>query len=35
MFLKINNAYETLMDSEKRKIYDIYGEEGLTQQKYV
>lgn len=32
-FLKINKAYETLMDREKRKIYDIYGEEGLSQQK--
>jgi DnaJ-related protein SCJ1 len=31
MFLKINKAYETLMDEEKRKQYDIYGEEGLEQ----
>ena len=24
------NAYEVLKDSKKRKIYDEYGEEGLT-----
>ena len=24
------NAYEVLKDSKKRKIYDKYGEEGLT-----
>ncbi|KAL9673800.1 hypothetical protein QQ045_030062 [Rhodiola kirilowii] len=28
-FAEINNAYEVLSDSEKRSIYDRYGEEGL------
>lgn len=32
MFLKVNKAHEVLMDPEKRKIYDIYGEEGLEKQ---
>jgi thiol-disulfide isomerase/thioredoxin len=31
MFMKIANAYEVLSDSEKRKIYDKHGEEGLKQ----
>ena len=26
------SAYEVLKDSEKRRIYDQYGEEGLKQQ---
>ncbi|XP_021770124.1 dnaJ protein ERDJ3B-like [Chenopodium quinoa] len=30
-FAEINNAYEVLTDSEKRNIYDRYGEEGLKQ----
>lgn len=30
-FAEINNAYEVLSDSEKRGIYDRYGEEGLKQ----
>mgnify|MGYP003365490721 CR=1 FL=1 len=28
-YMDITNAYEVLMDSEKRNIYDRYGEEGL------
>ncbi|CAN6690380.1 unnamed protein product [Malus baccata var. baccata] len=30
-FADINNAYEVLSDSEKRNIYDRYGEDGLKQ----
>lgn len=30
-FMAIANAYETLSDPNKRKIYDMYGEEGLKQ----
>nr|GEV85533.1 DnaJ protein ERDJ3B-like [Tanacetum cinerariifolium] len=30
-FAEINNAYEVLSNSEKRGIYDRYGEEGLKQ----
>ncbi|KAK9792942.1 hypothetical protein WJX73_000736 [Symbiochloris irregularis] len=30
-FAEINAAYEALSDSEKRKIYDRHGEEGLKQ----
>ena len=29
MFQEISEAYEVLSDSEKRKIFDMYGEEGL------
>jgi len=35
MFIKINKAYETLLDQEKRKIYDVYGEEGLDQPNHM
>ena len=28
-FVEIANAYEVLIDPEKRKIYDQFGEEGL------
>lgn len=28
-FMEISNAYDVLMDSEKRDIYDRYGEDGL------
>jgi len=35
MFIKITKAYETLSDPEKRKIYDIYGEEGLSKENQV
>lgn len=31
-FILINKAYETLSDPEKKKIYDIYGEEGLAKE---
>ncbi|CAH9112637.1 unnamed protein product [Cuscuta europaea] len=30
-FAEISNAYEVLSDSEKKNIYDRYGEEGLKQ----
>nr|XP_043609803.1 dnaJ protein ERDJ3B [Erigeron canadensis] len=30
-FAEINNAYEVLSNSEKRSIYDRYGEDGLKQ----
>lgn len=30
-FFAGSSAYEVLMDSEKRNIYDRYGEEGLKQ----
>ena len=30
-FVKIQQAYETLADKEKREVYDKYGEEGLKE----
>ena len=30
-FQKIANAYETLSDADKRRIYDMQGEEGVRQ----
>ncbi|KAG2597428.1 hypothetical protein PVAP13_5KG256600 [Panicum virgatum] len=30
-FAEINSAYEVLMDQEKRKVYDWYGEDALKQ----
>jgi DnaJ family protein C protein 16 len=32
MFIKIANAYEVLSDKEKRKVYDMHGEEGVKEQ---
>jgi len=32
MFIKVANAYEVLSDTEKRQIYDKYGEEGVKKQ---
>lgn len=29
MFQKIANAYETLMDKDKREVYDRKGEDGV------
>ena len=34
-FMEISNAYDVLMDNEKRQIYDRYGEDGLKMVKAV
>lgn len=34
-FIRINQAYETLSDPDKKKIYDIYGEEGLSKENHL
>ena len=34
-YLEINKAYETLLNPEKRQIYDIYGEEGLDNEQHI
>ena len=32
LFLRINKAHEVLTDPDKKRIYDIYGEEGLNKE---
>ena len=35
LYLKINRAHEVLTDPELKEIYDIYGEEGLSQEQNI
>jgi DnaJ-class molecular chaperone len=32
LYLRINKAHEVLTDPDKKRIYDIYGEEGLNKE---
>lgn len=34
-FVRLNRAYEVLKDEDLRKKYDMYGEEGLDENRFV
>lgn len=34
-FVQLNRAYEVLKDEDLRKKYDMYGEEGLDENRFV